>query len=319
MKTRRLALIAMVFASSVAIAGPKTPAPTTFHPEIAYSYATRNGPEVRISNREGTAAKVLYRGHFSALDMAPRSGQMVAFLAQDPTVQDNRFLHLQGWIVDSAGNIVLTPLRTLAQGKISHIDFSPDGSSIAFTSKNGIAGHEDIWIADVATGAVRQVGTEKLQELTWSGDGKFLYYRYHTYINGVHKSTLYRLSVGGGAPVALASEIGINGIDTARRTAATGEGDTGLILSVKREETGESLRIGSWDGSSVDQLGRPALAFFNLRGKDAHYSCNNGSIIYKEETRNNYQNTKIYDVATGVSSTFSTDIYVSQLDWNNCP
>lgn len=320
MKLRHYPLIAVVLASSAAFAGPKPSTSAPFLPEIAYAYYMRSSSEVRISNREGTAAVLLFRGgagQVNHIDMAPRSRQMVAFIVDDPAVQYGQRLQLQGWD-DIAGKINLESPRILMSGVgLFELDFSPDGNSIAFGVSDGTDTYK-LRIANVDTGAVREIATLSGApwRLTWSGDGAYLFYHDEKQVNGVAQDTIYRVASTGGVPEVIGVERNIEHLDTARQTPAGGS--TGLLLSVWRPELGEIFPIGRWDGTSRDGAGRPELIFDGPRGLESHYSCDNRSYIYREQGRTDVKVTKIYDIAARVSRTFSTDGNIRRLDWNNC-
>ena len=70
-------------------------------------------------------------------------------------------------------------MRTLVAGggSVNQMQWSPDGSKIAFVSDRG--GTSDIWVIDAAGGAPRQVENWPGYEGSpaWSADGKLLYFR----------------------------------------------------------------------------------------------------------------------------------------------
>lgn len=100
-------------------------------------------------------------------DWSPR-GDLVAFQAYSGGT-----FHI--WTMKPDG----TDLRQVTSGHGDHREphFSPDGTKIAFSSDRAFTGSYDIWIADVATGALTQAttdGTLEEFEPAWSPDGTSL-------------------------------------------------------------------------------------------------------------------------------------------------
>lgn len=83
--------------------------------------------------------------------------------------------------------------------------YAPDGRRMAFVSNR--AGSNDIWVLELATGALRQVtfedGSEQLDG--WSADGQWLYYSSSSRdIAGMND--VYRIRLAGGTPVPVAAD-----------------------------------------------------------------------------------------------------------------
>lgn len=111
-------------------------------------------------------------------DWSPR-GDLVAFQAYAGGT-----FHI--WTMKPDGS----ELRQLTSGHGDHRDpsFSPDGTRIAFSSDRAFEGSFDIWVVDVATGALQRVTADNtLEEFepAWSPDGASLAFVSGTSANGV--------------------------------------------------------------------------------------------------------------------------------------
>jgi Tol biopolymer transport system component len=84
--------------------------------------------------------------------------------------------------------------------------WSPDGRSIAFVSSKGRTGYEfAVWLVDTDGTNLRMVAERGLG-MTWSPDGRWIYYAESS------AGPLYKVSVTGGAPIRVRSELTRNGI-----------------------------------------------------------------------------------------------------------
>ena len=96
-------------------------------------------------------------------------GRTIAFYSGRSGFQDV-------WLVPSDGS---APPRQLTRESMAHDDFrfapawSPDGTRIAYFSNKGDYWEDDVWIADVASGAERQLSRGLMASSTpvWSPDG----------------------------------------------------------------------------------------------------------------------------------------------------
>ncbi len=180
METRRLALMALALVSSVAFAGPKAPnsSPTPFVPEIGYTYSGGNSSELRLSNREGTAAVLVYRSNVSGgvafFDFAPPNvdgKNRIAFNEKDGS--GNRFLKITTWHYDANGSVkVGTPTTLLQFGTASYphvvdVEVSPDGRKLSYLIATAQYARE-IYVHDFASGA-----TELLTKMDSKGNYVF--------------------------------------------------------------------------------------------------------------------------------------------------
>jgi TolB protein len=106
------------------------------------------------------------------------------------------------------------PMRTLvAGGANSDISWSPDGAHLAFISDRG--GTPDLWVADVATGALRQLDNWPSTELgpVWSGDGSSLYFLTD---HDARLDDVWRVPLAGGEPVRVTTQGAMSNLVTYR-------------------------------------------------------------------------------------------------------
>lgn len=122
--------------------------------------------------------------------------------------------------------------------------YSPDGRMLAFISNR--AGSNDIWVLDLASGALRRVtwedGTEQLDG--WAADGRSLLYS-STGKDIAGMNDVYRAPLDGGTPVSVSADRYLS-----EYWAAESPGGDRVAITARGTRTGQWWRRGS---SHIDQ------------------------------------------------------------------
>jgi hypothetical protein len=321
MKTR-LAMLAISLTSTMAIAGSKQTGGSVFVPEIGYTYNSSRSSDLRLSNREGTAAILVYRapirGGIWAFDLAPQGVNRIAFVEEDANAA--KVLKLTTWRTDEAGNVKVAIPQQLDFGtgkdNLRDVEFSPDGQKLAFwLLGNGL---DRVSVHDFATGetTILAEGTGG-RGLSWHPSGKFIYF--HRGRSGGNNEVI-RIPTDQGQQtngVTVASYGEIHDVDTSR-PGTTGDAN-GFMVSYRSTV---DLRINtafySDDGTTATlskiYTGPTGAVLPSLLG---HYNCDNTKFIYRiSSTRDRH--VAYYDIATRQVTTFSTDSNISWTDWMPC-
>lgn len=318
MALRRYALIALILAGSAAFAGKRPPSTATFVPEIAYNYNSGDYGELRLSNREGTAAVLVHRSSTYAgiprFDLAPVDVKRIAFTEKFDT---KRVLRFTTWNSTDGKVTVGTP-QTLYEGvgNVWEVEFSPDGQRIAFwVSGDGVNRINIYHFADNRIETI--LDGHGGAGLAWHPSGNFLYYHVADYGGHVYRVRTDAGLQPKGDPIVSYGEV--SDIDTSR-SAATGDSG-GFIVSFRNQaQSTEPMKtvFHADDGQTVsagkiylDESGAP------LAGYLGHYNCSNTAFIHRIYTSRK-QHTGYYDLASRKVNGFSTDNNINFTDWMPC-
>ena len=150
-------------------------------PDGQYLYfgSDRNGSmnlwRVRIDESSGKThgdpEPVMTPAHYSGQYSIARSGARLVFAS----VEQSESLNAVGF--DAEGGATVGSPRPIVAGSflVFSSQVSPDGRFAAFTNRGG---QEDLFIAELATGEIRQLTNDAARDrgATWSGDGSRLYF-----------------------------------------------------------------------------------------------------------------------------------------------
>lgn len=127
MNKHRIGFTIALSVSAIGLIGAR-PGSTTFEPELAYTLLT-GSTELHLTDATGTKSATLYSVRQNIdIDLAPRSQKQIA-------ITENNALKLLTYAADSGG-VRTTNIATLYSAgaeRITDVDFSPDGSKIAFS------------------------------------------------------------------------------------------------------------------------------------------------------------------------------------------
>lgn len=170
--TRILTSLAICAAPFLVAAGKPKPAPTPtpapFVPEIAYSYTSGKTSDLRLANRDGSAAVLVHRtsGRLGRFDLSSEAAHKIAYT-------ENGDVWIRTWTVSpfSVSNPQMLfdgpPVDSKGDG-IVQVDFSPDDSKVVFGSQH------QIFLYDFASRDVVTLGPRhwNLGQVRWSSDGQ---------------------------------------------------------------------------------------------------------------------------------------------------
>lgn len=288
-----------ICASAVVAAKPSSPPPSNnFDPEIAYSYASGNYMDLRLANRQGSAAVLVHRAAFGALstfDLAPESGDgpnRISFAERD------KGLFVKTWTKNPVS--VSASAQQIHPGPIEGSDFSPDASKLAFSV---IGTTPAIMIHDFAAPSDQpalRILTNQYYAfwVRWDPSGEAIYFS-GGQPNGSGPIKLYRIDASS-----------TDGIATPLFDLPNG-----LSIDVTRPPASDASRLvydfyGSIFLAKLDGTERVKLT----DGALAHFNCNNSAIIHRGVGRK--RPTLITARANPQSpTTWSTDSNIHHTDW----
>ena len=199
---------ALLVTSAMAIAGK--PGSITFEPELAYTILT-GSTELRVTDATGVKSATLYSIRQNVdIDLSPRAQRQIA-------MGELNTLKLLTYSVDSTG-VKTTAVVTLYTGaaRIDDVDFSPDGSKIAFTE-----GFTRLMVFDLSQPAgptnPSQWASDPggfISQATWYKGGTAI-----AYVGPLGASAdqyVFEVAGPGATPTALLHEVNIDMIDASR-------------------------------------------------------------------------------------------------------
>ena len=332
MKNRRMALMALVMVSSVAFAGPRGTGspPPPFVPEIGYTYSSgRNSSELRLSNREGTAAILVHRSNIAQgipkYDLAPPNVDRrpnIAFIEKDGT--GRMLIKLTTWYRDADGNVrVSTPTTLLTTSSATYqevmdVEFSPDGTKLAYMIAPASLERE-IYIYDLLLDKTELlIKTNSGFSLAWHASGNHLYYDTFPDENSGLKF-VFRVPTNQGVQSAgqlFISRTGIIGDLEVTRPYSTYYID-GLIVSYSE---GGANRVAFYKD---DGVASPEPQVFLSRdgsplpARNAQINCTGSTMLHQMMNTRNLDR-GMYNTVTRDVTTWSTDKAIGILGWMPC-
>ena len=223
--------VALLLTGAMAVAGK--PGSTTFEPELAYTILT-GSTELRVTDATGTKSATLYSIRENIdIDLSPRAQRQIA-------IGELNSLKLLTYSVDSSGvkTTSVTPLYTGA-ARIDDVDFSPDGTKIAFTE-----GFTRLMVLDLAQPVSPTNPTQWasdpggfIGQVTWYKGGAAI-----AYIGPLGSGTdqvVYEVTAPGATPTPLLQEPQFDSID-----ASHADPDS-LVVSYNRPGP-QGPRVGLW-------------------------------------------------------------------------
>lgn len=288
---------------------------TTFVPSIVYTYSSGNSTDMRLSNADGSAAVLAYRSSSSIpyADLSPRtsSGGLIAFSPGRRGDGNGRLLR---WFYDSSGGVQFEPVLINGadklpdnEGVVQEVEFSPDGTKIAYYISTET--HGEIYVADLSdlTSVVPQVyniGARLAHGLTWLTTGDRIAF-YDCTTPCAEQYQVSTLDLGTGGVAAHMLEPNITDLDASRL-------DGGVLLSFSRPNY--DMGFDHWGDGFSSKLTYPP------RGKGGHFSCDNSKFIYDSyDARGRRGPTNIHTVGVG-DVIYSKDSKIQVKDWMpGCP
>ena len=291
--------IAFLCAASIALIGGK-PSSGSVNPQVAYTVLAGNGTELRVTNEDGTNSATLYKSSTAInIDTAPRAQHQIA-------ITEGGALKLLTYGVSGSGAFQTTNVQTLydagagGTNRIDWLDFSPDGSKIAFSAGGGTR----LMVYDITTNSASQWATDiYVGDVAWHSGAV----AYIGVINPTDPSQHLFEVAGPGAPRAdLLSERGLDMVDSSRTDAAT------LVVTYNR---GPGPLIGLWKvGSYLDEnLGHGTFTDWGT------LNCDDTKLIYATPDRNGQAVWYIRNLGNGLTSLYTKTPRVRRTQyWPTC-
>ena len=273
---RRIALSALVTFALCAPAvagkpshgGGDTPPP---NPQIAYEALSGKSNKLIVSDENGTNASTLYSSTPTfRFDLAPRSQRQIAIM--DSAVGTP--LRLLTYDVTGSGTFAATSVVALDTGAYvprrgSNVDFSPDGTKIAYACNTNNIDTEHLCVYDLTTQTASEWGTDSFYwDLAWFKGGAAIAYSTED-ADGVTR--LHEIDGPGQTPSVVFETKG--DLDIAR--ANTDAHVNALVLDY-HDTLGNAL-IGLWqDGTFLDSdLAHSSVGFFG------ELNCSDTELAYQ--------------------------------------
>lgn len=252
---------ALLLATNPATAGK--PGSTTFEPELAYTLLT-GSTELHLTDATGAKSTTVYSVRQNLdIDLAPRLQHQIA-------IGELNTLKLLTYSVDSSGvkTTSIVPLYTAAT-RIDDVDFSPDGSKIAFVENFTRLMVYDLsqpagptnpieWISDPG-GFIGQV--------TWYKNGAAI--AYMGPLGTGSDQVIYEITGPGGARTPLLQEPQFDWIDVSHA-------DPDALVVTYNRPGPQGPRAGLWKGGGYvnDSLAGNVFTDF------ASLSCDDSKLVY---------------------------------------
>lgn len=259
MKMYRFACAAALIATSAAAVGGK-PGSTTFEPELAYTILT-GSTELRVTDATGAKSATLYSVRQNIdIDLSPRTQRQIA-------IGELNTLKLLTYRVDSTGvkTTSVVPLYT-GSARIDDVDFSPDGSKIAFAEGFGKLMVFDIFQPAGATNPVEWTSDpDFIGQVTWYKGGAAI--AYMGPLGTGSDQVIYEITGPGMTPTPLLQEPQFDAIDASRKDP------NALVITYNRNP---GPRVGLWKGGAYIN---EALAG-NVFSDFGSLNCDDTKLVY---------------------------------------
>jgi hypothetical protein len=292
--------IVLLCGASIALIGGKPPSGTV-NPQVAYIILTGNGTELRVTNEDGTNSATLYKTSAAInIDTAPRSQHQIA-------ITEGGTLKLLTYGVSGSGAFQTTGIQTLYDAgsagieRVDWLDFSPDGSKIAFAAGGG----RKLMVYDFATGSASQWATDiYVGDVTWHGSGAVAYIGYVDTTSP--DQYLFEVAGPGGARTTLLHERLLDRVDSSRTDPDT------LVVTYNR---GAGPLVGLWKaGSYLDEnLGHGTFTDWGT------LNCDDTKLMYATPDRNGQAVWYIRNLSNGLNSLYTKTVRVRHTQfWPTC-
>lgn len=296
MKFRKTAIACLL---ATTLIGAK-PGITPFDPQVAYTILT-GSTELRVTNENSTNSATLYSVRQNIdIDLAPRAQHQIAF-------SEVNTLKLLTYVADGSGvrTTSIVSLYNAGSERISDVDFSPDGTKIAFSQ-----GFTKLMVLDLNA----PVGPGN--PVLWATDpvfvGRIAWYKGGTAIAYVGpigtgpNQAVYEVAGQGAVPTELLNEVNIDLIDASRADA------NALVVTYNR---GPGPKVGLWkDGAYVnDNLANATFSDFGT------LNCDDTKLLYGAPDQKGQLIWYIRNLTTNITSLYTKTLRVRQTQfWPTC-
>jgi hypothetical protein len=253
-----LCFAALLLATS-APAGAGKPGSATFEPEVAYTILT-GSTELRITDITGSKSATLYSVRQNInFDLAPRAQHQIVF-------SEGNALKLLTYSVDSSGVSTLNIATIYSAGaeRIDAVDFSPDGSRVAF-----VQGSKKLMVLDLTQPTIPPVKwTEDsvfIGRIAWYKGGSAI-----AYVGPIGTSPdqyVFEVAGEGATPTALLHEINVDMID------ASHTDPDALVVTYNRNP---GPRVGLWKAGGYVNETLAGNAFSDF----GRLNCDDSKLIF---------------------------------------
>lgn len=256
MKFTRLCLAAALLTTTAPATAGK-PGSTTFEPELAYTLLTGSN-ELHLTDATGAKSATVYSVRQTIrIDLAPRAQHQIA-------ISELNTLKLLTYSVDASGvkTVSVVPIYNGGSEQITFVDFSPDGSKIAFSQNfrklmvidlTNLSAPPILWATD----------PDYVGRLTWYKGGSAIAYI------GSGSSDVFEVTAPGAPPTHLLHDTQIDQIDASRT-------DPDALVVTYNRVGPQGPRAALWKNGSyvTDNLAGNVFTDF------ASLNCDDSKLIY---------------------------------------
>jgi WD40 repeat protein len=275
------------------------------NPQIAYEVLSGKSNKLVVSDENGTNASTLYTSTPSfRFDLAPRSQRQIAIVDSSTSAALRLLTYAQtGTGAFAATSTVVLDTGTFAPRRGSNVDFSPDGTKLAYACNSDGINTEHLCVYDLTTHSAAQWGSDSFYwDLAWFKGGAAIAYSTED-ADGVTR--LHEIDGPGATPQVVFETKGDLDLDAARSTSDA------LVLDY--HDASGNAYIGLWqNGNFID----PDLAHSSV-GFYGETNCTDSKLAYLGPP-NNTPDWYIRDLNTGLSTTFSKTYLHWVQYWPTC-
>jgi hypothetical protein len=275
------------------------------NPEIAYEALSGKSDKLIVSDENGTNASTLYTSSQAfRFDLAPRSQRQIAIIDNSTTTPLRLLTYAQtGTGAFAATGVVVLATAANAPRRGSNVDFSPDGSKLAYAcNPNGIDA-EQLCVFDLATNSSAVWGSASFYwDLAWFRGGSAIAYSTED-ADGF--SRLHEIDGPGATPQDLFTTKGDIDVDAARTNPNA--------LVITYHDTAGNALTGLWqDGAFIDpNMTNTTVSFFS------EPNCDDTELAYLGPP-NTSPDWYIRDLTTGLTRVFSKNNLHWVQFWPTC-
>jgi Prolyl oligopeptidase, N-terminal beta-propeller domain len=292
--------------SSSALAGkPSHGGSPPPNPQIAYESLSGSSYKLIVSDENGTNASTLYSSASPIrFDLAPRSQHQIAIVDSSTSAA----LRLLTYGQTGSGSFAATSTVVLDTGAYaprrgSSLDFSPDGTKLAYACNSNGIDTEHLCVYDLSTQSASEWGSDSFYwDLVWFRGGAAIAYSTE---DPDGNSRLHEIDGAGSNPQVIFTTKGDLDLDSART-------DPDALVLDYHDVAGNAL-VGLWrDGNFIDpNLAHGTIGFFG------ETNCTDTKLVYLGPP-NNSPDWYIRDLNTGLSTTFSRSYLHWVQFWPTC-